>query len=73
MENDYDGVILRWEEILSSGPAGLALTVCLASFMSGMAGNVRRLTPRLTTTSISLHREDKSGWSLYVNGSAASP
>ena len=40
-ENDYDGVILSLVQRYSpSGLLGLALTALLASFMSGMAGNV---------------------------------
>ncbi|MCX6899944.1 MAG: sodium:solute symporter family protein [Verrucomicrobia bacterium] len=41
MENDYDGVILSLvKKYCPSGLLGLALTGLLASFMSGMAGNV---------------------------------
>ncbi len=40
-ENDYDGVILSLvTRYCPSGLLGLALTALLASFMSGMAGNV---------------------------------
>jgi SSS family solute:Na+ symporter len=40
-ENDYDGVILSLvKKYCPSGLLGLALTALLASFMSGMAGNV---------------------------------
>jgi len=40
-ENDYDGVILSLvKRYCPSGLLGLALTALLASFMSGMAGNV---------------------------------
>ena len=40
-ENDYDGVILSLvTRYCPSGLMGLALTALLASFMSGMAGNV---------------------------------
>ncbi len=40
-ENDYDGVILSLvKKYCPSGLLGLALTGLLASFMSGMAGNV---------------------------------
>ena len=40
-ENDYDGVILSLvKKYCPSGLMGLALTALLASFMSGMAGNV---------------------------------
>ncbi|XHR27267.1 MAG: sodium:solute symporter family protein [Chthoniobacteraceae bacterium] len=40
-ENDYDGVILSLvQKYCPSGLLGLALTALLASFMSGMAGNV---------------------------------
>ena len=40
-ENDYDGVILSLiTKYCPAGLLGLALTVLLASFMSGMAGNV---------------------------------
>jgi len=41
MENDYDGVILSLvKRYCPAGLLGLALTALLASFMSGMAGNV---------------------------------
>lgn len=41
VENDYDGVILSLvKKYCPSGLLGLALTALLASFMSGMAGNV---------------------------------
>ena len=41
MENDYDGVILSLvQKYCPPGLLGLALTGLLASFMSGMAGNV---------------------------------
>jgi SSS family solute:Na+ symporter len=41
MENDYDGVILSLvKKYCPPGLLGLALTGLLASFMSGMAGNV---------------------------------
>ena len=41
MENDYDGVILSLvKKYCPTGLLGLALTALLASFMSGMAGNV---------------------------------
>ena len=41
VENDYDGVILSLvKKYCPSGLLGLALTGLLASFMSGMAGNV---------------------------------
>jgi len=41
IENDYDGVILSLvKKYCPSGLLGLALTGLLASFMSGMAGNV---------------------------------
>ena len=41
MENDYDGVILSLvKRYCPPGLLGLALTALLASFMSGMAGNV---------------------------------
>ena len=41
VENDYDGVILSLvKRYCPSGLLGLALTGLLASFMSGMAGNV---------------------------------
>jgi len=41
MENDYDGVILSLvKKYCPTGLLGLALTGLLASFMSGMAGNV---------------------------------
>jgi len=40
-ENDYDGVILSLiKKYCPTGLLGLALTALLASFMSGMAGNV---------------------------------
>ncbi|MDR2463545.1 MAG: sodium:solute symporter family protein [Verrucomicrobiales bacterium] len=40
-DNDYDGVILSLvKKYCPSGLLGLALTALLASFMSGMAGNV---------------------------------
>lgn len=40
-ENDYDGVILSLvQKYCPPGMLGLALTALLASFMSGMAGNV---------------------------------
>ncbi len=40
-ENDYDGVILSLvKKYCPAGLLGLALTALLASFMSGMAGNV---------------------------------
>lgn len=40
-ENDYDGVILSLvQRYCPTGLLGLALTALLASFMSGMAGNV---------------------------------
>jgi hypothetical protein len=40
-ENDYDGVILSLvKKYCPPGLLGLALTALLASFMSGMAGNV---------------------------------
>ncbi len=40
-ENDYDGVILSLvKKYCPTGLLGLALTGLLASFMSGMAGNV---------------------------------
>jgi SSS family solute:Na+ symporter len=40
-ENDYDGVILSLiKRYCPTGLLGLALTALLASFMSGMAGNV---------------------------------
>jgi SSS family solute:Na+ symporter len=40
-ENDYDGVILSLvKKYCPTGMLGLALTALLASFMSGMAGNV---------------------------------
>jgi len=40
-ENDYDGVILSLvKKYCPEGMLGLALTALLASFMSGMAGNV---------------------------------
>ena len=40
-ENDYDGVILSLvKKYCPPGMLGLALTALLASFMSGMAGNV---------------------------------
>jgi len=39
--NDYDGVILSLvKRYCPTGLLGLALTALLASFMSGMAGNV---------------------------------
>jgi SSS family solute:Na+ symporter len=41
VENDYDGVILSLvKKYCPTGLLGLALTALLASFMSGMAGNV---------------------------------
>jgi SSS family solute:Na+ symporter len=41
IENDYDGVILSLvQKYCPTGLLGLALTALLASFMSGMAGNV---------------------------------
>jgi len=41
LKNDYDGVILSLvKKYCPSGLLGLALTALLASFMSGMAGNV---------------------------------
>ncbi|MDD4873262.1 MAG: hypothetical protein PHR77_22125, partial [Kiritimatiellae bacterium] len=41
LENDYDGVILSLvKKYCPTGLLGLALTALLASFMSGMAGNV---------------------------------
>lgn len=41
LENDYDGVILSLvQKYCPPGLLGLALTALLASFMSGMAGNV---------------------------------
>ncbi|MFZ0035043.1 MAG: sodium:solute symporter family protein [Sedimentisphaerales bacterium] len=41
VENDYDGVILSLvQKYCPTGLLGLALTALLASFMSGMAGNV---------------------------------
>ncbi|MGA2035261.1 MAG: sodium:solute symporter family protein [Thermoguttaceae bacterium] len=41
VENDYDGVILSlMKKYCPPGLLGLALTALLASFMSGMAGNV---------------------------------
>ena len=40
-DNDYDGVILSLvKKYCPPGLLGLALTALLASFMSGMAGNV---------------------------------
>ncbi|TAN38836.1 MAG: Na+/galactose cotransporter [Verrucomicrobia bacterium] len=43
-ENDYDGVILSLvKKYCPMGLLGLALTALLASFMSGMAGNVTAL------------------------------
>ena len=41
LENDYDGIILSLvQKYCPPGLLGLALTALLASFMSGMAGNV---------------------------------
>ncbi|MCE5187134.1 MAG: sodium:solute symporter family protein [Planctomycetaceae bacterium] len=41
VENDYDGIILSLvKKYCPTGLLGLALTALLASFMSGMAGNV---------------------------------
>jgi SSS family solute:Na+ symporter len=48
-ENDYDNVILSLaKKYCPSGLLGLALTALLASFMSGMAGNVTAFNTVLT-------------------------
>ena len=48
-ENDYDGVILSLvKKYCPPGLLGLALTALLASFMSGMAGNVTAFNTVLT-------------------------
>ena len=69
LENDYDGVILSLvKKYCPSGLLGLALTALLASFMSGMAGNVTAFntvwTYDLYQAYIAKNKSDEhySGW-----------
>jgi SSS family solute:Na+ symporter len=69
-ENNYDGVILSLvQKYCPSGLLGLALTGLLASFMSGMAGNVTAFN---TVWTYDLYQayiaKNKSDAALHVDG-----